>query len=204
MASSLRQDQARLTQRRIVEAARALLAERGYAATTISAIAAAAGVAVPTVYKSFGTKTAIFKRAYDIAVVGDDEPVPLGARPEAAELMAERDLGRLLTGYASLVTTVNERTAPLLTALLAAAEAGDAELREFTASVEAERMAGNEHFARHLGAVDPAIDVDRAKDLLWLYTSPEVYRRLVQQRDWPAAAFRAWLAESLLHQLRSD
>lgn len=203
MASSLRQDQARLTQRRIVEAARALLSERGYAATTISAIAAAAGVAVPTVYKSFGTKTAIFKRAYDIAVVGDDEPVPLGARPEAAELMAERDLGRLLTGYASLVTTVNERTAPLLTALLAAAEAGDAELREFTASVEAERMAGNEHFARHLVAVDPAIDVDRAKDLLWLYTSPEVYRRLVQQRDWPAAAFRAWLAESLLHQLRS-
>jgi len=203
MASSLRQDQARLTQRRIVEAARALLAERGYAATTISAIAAAAGVAVPTVYKSFGTKTAIFKRAYDIAVVGDDEPVPLGARPEAAELMAERDLGRLLTGYASLVTTVNERTAPLLTALLAAAEAGDAELREFTASVEAERMAGNEHFARHLVAVDPAIDGDRAKDLLWLYTSPEVYRRLVQQRDWPAAAFRAWLAESLLHQLRS-
>src|SRR4051812_16451660 len=171
MASSLRQDQARLTQRRVVEAARALLAERGYAATTITAIAAAAGVAVPTVYKSFGTKTAIFKRAYDVAVVGDDEPVPLGARPDAARLLAERDLDRLLTGYASLVTRVNERTAPLLSALLAAAEAGDAELREFAATVEAERRSGNERFARHLVGVDPAIDPGRTRDLLWLYTS---------------------------------
>src|SRR5947208_2674838 len=89
--SSRRQAQARETQRQIVEAARRLFIERGYMGTTIEQIAAEAGVAVETIYATFGNKRAVLARLVDISVVGDDEPGPLLERegPQATRL--ERD-----------------------------------------------------------------------------------------------------------------
>ena len=75
--SPKRQEQARATRRAIVEAARALFLARGYAGTTIDAVAGEAGVAVQTVYAAFGSKAQILKTVLDVAVVGDDAPVPL-------------------------------------------------------------------------------------------------------------------------------
>ena len=57
--SERRQEQAEATRQAILDAARALFIERGYARTTVADIAAAARVAVPTVYVSVGTKPAI-------------------------------------------------------------------------------------------------------------------------------------------------
>ncbi len=67
-------EQARLTQRRIVDAAHRLFVEQGYGPTTMAAAAAAAGVSAQTVYNAFGSKPALLKRVYDI-VLGD---VPAG------------------------------------------------------------------------------------------------------------------------------
>ena len=72
-----RAERARRTRRRIVDAATALFLERGYAGATMRAIAAAAGVAVPTVELGFGTKATLLKAAIDVAIAGDDEPVPV-------------------------------------------------------------------------------------------------------------------------------
>ena len=53
----------------------------GYAATTIAAIAAAAGVSVPTVYAGFPTKADLLRRAIEVAMAGDDDPIPVADRP---------------------------------------------------------------------------------------------------------------------------
>src|SRR5260370_39545986 len=60
---------------RIVRAAHELFARDGYRATTLTAVADAAGVAHRTVYVRFGTKAALLKRAIDVALVGDLAPI---------------------------------------------------------------------------------------------------------------------------------
>ena len=71
-----RAERARLTRRRIIDAAAELFVERGYGATMLDQVAERAGVAVQTVYFHFGNKSTLLKRALDVAAVGDDEPVP--------------------------------------------------------------------------------------------------------------------------------
>ena len=65
-----------------VDAAYELFLEHGYPATTDRRRRRRAGVSAQTVYNAFGTKAALLKRVYDVRLVGDDEPVPLGQRPE--------------------------------------------------------------------------------------------------------------------------
>jgi AcrR family transcriptional regulator len=201
MTSPLRQEQAQLTRRRVMDAAHALLLDGGYAGTTITAIAAQAGVAVPTVYKAFGSKPALVKQVYDRLLVGDDMAVPLGDRDAANRLFAERDPWRIVALYSELVTGVATRTGPLLAVLLGA-QSTDPQLDQFVDTIERERREGNERFAAHLALTGGlAVMVARAVDLLWLYTAPDVHHRLVTQRGWRPEEFTAWLTETLHHQL---
>jgi hypothetical protein len=74
--ASGRQAQARESRLAVLRAARRLFLERGYALTTMAAVAASAGVSVETVYKAFGNKAGLVKAVFDSDIVGDDEPVP--------------------------------------------------------------------------------------------------------------------------------
>src|SRR5262245_11953732 len=91
-----RAEQARATRRRIIGRARQLFLEQGYAATTVDQIAAAAGVAVQTVYFHFGSKRTVLKEVMDVAAVGDYEPVPLLDRPWLREVRDQPDPRRAL------------------------------------------------------------------------------------------------------------
>src|SRR5262245_42472022 len=95
-----RAEQARRGRRQVVAAAHDLLLAKGYRATTMADVARAAGVSVETVYKAFGTKAAVAKAAYDVALVGDDEPVPLAERPEIQAMLADPDPAAKLRRYA--------------------------------------------------------------------------------------------------------
>ncbi|MEV4508500.1 TetR/AcrR family transcriptional regulator [Dactylosporangium sp. NPDC049525] len=201
MTSPLRQEHAQLTRRRVMDAAYTLLLDGGYAGTTVTAVARRAGVAVPTVYKAFGSKPALVKQVYDRVLAGDDDAVPIGERVTARRLLAERDPRRAITLYAVLVTDLATRTGPLLAVLLGA-QSTDAHLDEFVATIERERREGNERFAAHLASTGGlAVAEDRAVDLLWLFTAPDVHHRLVTQRRWHRDAFAAWLTETLHTQL---
>jgi len=79
--STLRGAQAQSTREAVIAAAGRLFSEQGYAATSIDDIAAAAGVSRATVFTSVGGKPKLLKTALDVAIVGDDEPVPLPERP---------------------------------------------------------------------------------------------------------------------------
>src|SRR5882672_6966469 len=86
--SDRRTAQARETRVRVLAAATAVFLRRGFSAATIREIAAAAAVSVATVESLLGTKARLLKAAIDVAIAGDDEPVPVLARPWAARAMA--------------------------------------------------------------------------------------------------------------------
>jgi AcrR family transcriptional regulator len=194
-----RAEQALLNQRRILEAAYRELLDKGYADTTIAGVAEAAGVSVQMIYKTFGSKAALAKRIYDVTLAGDEEPIPLAERPEIQAIIAEPDPRRKLAMYAAVGRKLAERLGPLLHVLLAGAQAGDSELRAFSATTARERRIGVTGVIGHLeavGALRPGLGSDRAGDILWTLSSPEVYDLLVVERGWSLDDWEAWVAES--------
>ena len=83
-SSAKREAQARETRRTVLDAAHELFVSTGYAATTMQAIAERADVAVQTVYAVFGNKRELLRQLIESTVTGDDDPLPITDRPEAA------------------------------------------------------------------------------------------------------------------------
>lgn len=197
--SPLREEQARQTQRRILDAALRLFLEQGYTATTMNAVAAAAGVSVQTVYKAFGTKPALVKRLHDVTLAGDDDPVAMADRPEMRALREETDPRALLMAYAGVGRLLLDRLGPLLRVLLAGADAGDPDLRAYIDTVNGERLIGTGMTARRLvqlGALAPDEET-RARDALWLLTSVEVWSLLTEQRGWTGDEYAEWVGRMM-------
>src|SRR5690349_16921128 len=110
--STRRQAQARQTRLQIAEAARTLFFERGYAGTSIEAIAEGAGVAPETIYATFKNKRNILSFVFDIAIGGDDENIRLLDRPDPQAVMNETDQYRQLSMFAQGITQILHRAAP--------------------------------------------------------------------------------------------
>jgi AcrR family transcriptional regulator len=201
--SALRAAQARATRRTIVDAAARLFIERGYGATTIDAIAEAAGVSRKTVFTSVGGKTEALKLAMDWAIVGDDEPVPMLERPHIKAMQREPDARRILAHYARQVREVGARTAPLHEVVRAAAGL-DEEIRALAEDARAQRLRGMRMLAQQLadrGALKPGLTPAEVADVLWLLNDPGVYYRLVVEQHWDPDRYQDWLADSLINLL---
>jgi AcrR family transcriptional regulator len=195
-----RAEQARLTRRRVREAALDLLVERGPAAVTMREVAAHAGVSAETVYKTFGTKAALIKDVYDVALAGDDDPIPMIDRPEIQAVFAASGPRDKLARYAAAARGVGERVGPLLVRLLAGARSGDPDLARFRETTNQERMIGAGAIVHHLvqtGGLRPDVDPERARDTVWTLISPEVYELLVGDRGWTPDEYEQWLARAL-------
>jgi AcrR family transcriptional regulator len=202
--SPLRDEQARLTRRRIVETAHGLLLEGGYGAMTVATLAREAGVSVQTIYNAVGGKADVVKAVYDVALAGDDEPVPMIERPVFRALQAERNPRRWLALYAAFGRSIVEGTGPLLTVLLAQAASGDPELAEFAATIEHERAIGTARAAEAFASrfpLKPGVTVEQAADILWTLTAPEIADRLIRRRGWTPEAYEAWLASTMADAL---
>jgi AcrR family transcriptional regulator len=199
-----RAEQARLTRRQILDAARDLLTERGPAAVTMRDVATHAGVSAETVKKAFGTKTALIKNAYDITLAGDDEPIPMIDRPEIQAVFAATTPRAKLARYAAAARQVGERVGPMLAKLLAAARGGDPELIQFRTTTNSERLTGAGLMVSHLaatGGLRTDLEPDRARDIVWTLISPEVYELLVNDRGWSPDEYEQWLARALADAL---
>ena len=201
--SPVRADQARQTRKRIVDAGATLFAERGYGATTIDAIAQAAGVSRKTVFDSVGGKANLMKLAYDFAITGDDAPIPLMDRPRIADLMAEREPAAMIAGHAALVTDIGSRIAAIYGALEQAAGT-DAEAQTLYQKLVRQRRTSMEMPAKQLdevGGLRPGLTRTHAADLLWVYSDPALYDKLVGQQGWSAEQFESWIRRTLEQQL---
>ena len=201
--SPLRRAQAQSTRLTIIEAAARLFVTRGYAGTSMDDIATAAGVGRATVFASVGGKAAILKAAYDIAIVGDDDPIPLPQRPWAIAVRNEPDPLRMIDAYAGMITGVSGRVAPIYEAMHGAAGA-DTEVKAIWDRMRTERRGGAAGFvgflvARH--ALRAGVDRKRAGDVVWALIDPGMYQLLVNEMAWTPAQFRKWLADTLADQL---
>jgi AcrR family transcriptional regulator len=182
--ASRRRQQAADSRRAVLAAARELLLREGYARTTVPAVAAAAGVSAEFVYKNIGPKPALLAAVLDVAIGGDDAPVPMAQRAAIAELRELPDAGEVLAGYVRTMVSVQVRVAPLL---LLAAQSADPDAAAVSAKADTERLAGMTALAQHLhrlGGLRPDVDADRTRDLLWTYTSAQLYDLLVVRRGW--------------------
>lgn len=193
-----RQAQARRTRRAILDAAARLFVERGYAATTMTAVAEAAGVALDTVYAAVGAKPVLFRLLVETAISGTEAPVPDLERDYVRAIRAEPDPARKLTIYAQAVVRIQQRLAPLVQVLQQAA-AGDAELDALWQQIAGRRAANMRLLAAELaatGALRPGLLVEEAADVLWSMNSPEFYLLLVGQRGWDPDRYQQWLADA--------
>jgi AcrR family transcriptional regulator len=203
--STRRQAQAAQTRQDILDAAHRLFLDRGYAGTTLAAIAQAAGVVVETIYRAYGSKAELFKAVVQAAVAGgaDRAQVPVEQRPAIAAVIAETDPHRQLELYAATQPGIHARAGPLLRVLIGAA-AADPELARLWAQIEDERRNGQGRLVQFLadrGALRPELPVEEAGDLLWTLCSLTVYDLLVLRCGWSPERYRDWLAGALAHEL---
>lgn len=195
--SPKRQEQARATRRAIVEAARSLFLARGYAGTTIDAVAREAGVAVQTVYAAFGSKPEILKTVVDVAVAGADAPVPLIDPNAVKAIGAEPDVHRRVRMFAALLGRVQGRTAAVAQVAREAASS-DPDVGEVWRAMQAGRAEGMADVVPGLvGDGAPPRPLEEIRDLLYVLTSPEVYQLFVVDRLWTPERYEDWLAESV-------
>lgn len=197
--SPLRQAQAAATRRAVIEAGTRLFVERGFVATSVDAIAAEAGVSRATVFATVGSKAQLLKTAYDVALVGDDEPVPMPQRPWAQAVPRATTASGMLEAYADLVLVLAGRIGAITESIRGAASA-DAEVRAVWDKIQDEHLIGARNIVRmaaERGGVRDSLDPVAAADLVWLITDPGLFVRLVVERGWTPAAYRDWIAQEL-------
>jgi AcrR family transcriptional regulator len=171
--------------------------------TTVPAIAERASVSRATVFNSVGTKAEVLRACYDAAVVGDDEPLPLYARPEMLAMLAEPDPRLALDLYAAIICGVGARVSPLVE-VLRAASAADDDIRIMWQQIQSERLYGATRFVQTLAGktpLRPGLTQAKAADLVWTLIDNSLYHRLVLERGWPPEEFQQWLSSTFIEQL---
>lgn len=193
---SRRGDRSRATRARIVEAARALFLEGGYAATTLEGIAARAGVAVQTVYFHFGNKRTVLKHVLDLAAVGDDEQMALLERPWMQELRAAPDAAGAVAVWMRMSLEVYARVVPIMK-VVHEASGSDPDLAEQERTSRAQTLTAHRALAAELaarGAVRPGLGVEDAAEELHALCSLELYLVATSELGWEPARWAAWVA----------
>jgi AcrR family transcriptional regulator len=184
--STLRDEQARSTRRRIVDAGAELFVERGYVPTTIDDLAERAGVSRRTVFTSVGSKADILKLAFDWTLAGDDEPIAIADRPVVRQLMQADDPVDVLEPWIAMNATINQRVSTLYQVLVVAADA-DPDVASLLATSDAQRSDGARHVAGRIEEVNglrPDLTVEEASAILDVLIDPRIYRRFIDTHDW--------------------
>ncbi|MEW1953143.1 TetR family transcriptional regulator [Terrabacter sp. NPDC080008] len=203
--SRLRQARAADTRARIIEAAQQLFVERGYAGTTIPAIAGAAGVAVETVYRTASGKAGLLGAAVRAAVAGGAAraDIPVSERPAVRRVIDEPDPVRQLQLYAATQPGIWARVGPLLHVLDAAATS-EQSLLELRDQIITERRQGLRKLGRSLerrGALRSGLTAQRAGDIVYAVCGHANYDALVAQCGWSDREYQDWVAETLVAAL---
>jgi len=195
--STRRREQARQTRERIVKTAEKQFLDGGYAATSVAAIAAEADVSVDSIYKTFGGKPGLIRAIFQRALEGVG-PVPAEIRSDRLQL-EEPDPRKIIAGWGRFVTEVSPRGSPIVL-LIRSAAATDPELLALLEEIDASRLRRMTTNARRLhraGHLRPGMSVRAAADVLWTYSSPELYDLLVLRRGMSLPRFGRFVADAM-------
>ena len=193
--STWRQEQARETRQRIIQAAHDLFVSTGYGSTTIADIARAAGVAVETVYAAFRNKNTLLRQVWYVSFRGDEEDIRLWDRPEIRAVIAEPDLARRFRAQAAVYPAVFRRITPLLLMLQGAA-ANQPDAAAMLAEFDKRRLDAAAKYARAAAATGQlAVTEEECRDVLWATLDGALWHQLVAERGWSEERFAAWLGQ---------
>ena len=185
-----RQRQAQQTRTEILNAARRLFVEQGYAATTINDIAATADVAVQTIYSSVGSKAELLIELLKLARHSAEIPAMDRRRDDATAPL------QLATIGARLHRQLMERAGDILR-LLAEAAPADPDVRTvWDRTMQSSRSGAHEAMKRlaELGGLAPGLDVETATDIAFVLGHPKLYLEL-QDLGWSHDQIERWLVE---------
>jgi AcrR family transcriptional regulator len=194
------------TRARIREAASRLFVERGYLATTMRDVAAAAGVGERTLYDAFPSKAALFGHTLGVATVGDEEPVPVADRPEIRAARQEPDPTTAIKLMITYIEALLERAGDLIMVSVEAA-GSDPDMR---AAADAGARATHRVYlaltqALHeRGALRHKLTATTAADIMYGLASPHLHQLLRRHRNWSRQRYRTWLEQVLVNELLRD
>ena len=182
----------------IVLAAARLFFEHGYRATSISRIAAEAGVAVQTIYNAIGSKSDVLSRVLDHAAAGERAPVPVATfMREQAE--SQSDPAEIIEQLVTFWRGALERTAPVFRVIREAA-AVDPQVAALEAERASRRLNNYRSAARLLrdrAALRDGLTVDQAAAAMFAVGHPETYRTLVLDGSWSRVQWATWASTTL-------
>jgi len=196
-----RRDRARKGREEVVDVGSRLFLAQGYAATTVSAIADEARVSEETIYKSFGGKPGLIRAIWAKALEGEG-PVPAELRSDAMRSTVQ-DPREVIRRWGEFITEVAPRVAPILL-LIKSAASSDPHVAALLAEVEEQRLGRMERNALTLHErqqLRPGVTLEAARDVLWTYSSPEMFDLLVRKRGWPVETFAVFISDQLLNAL---
>lgn len=205
--SPLRREQADTTRRAILEAAQRLFVRYGYAATTMAAIAAEAGVALKMVYIAFEAKSGILRELWNQLLRGSDDDAPVAEQGWYREVLQEPDPERQLRLNARNSRVVKLRIAATVEVIRGGAPV-DPAIAALWDRIQAEFHANQRVIVQSLQrkkALVRGLGIDRATDLLWTLNHPDVWQLLVAERGWTPRQYERWFGDiscaQLLHKV---
>lgn len=199
--SPVRQEQAAQTRVRIVDAAAALFESAGYARSTIRQIADAAGVAVDTVYATFGSKARVLTSVIDDRLAAGTGVANVMERPEALAIRDETDQRRQLALLARDLATIVARVGPVFEMMRTAASV-EPDMAAVYAEMQGYRAMNMRRAIDWVAARGPLrVDVEHAADTLWVLAAPDVARLLFDGKGWSTDEYAAWLEDMLVRAL---
>jgi AcrR family transcriptional regulator len=197
--SPLRFDQARQTRRKVLESAKRLFLAKGYAGTTVAAVADDAGVSPETIYSSLGGKRGLLEGVMEITgpheTAADDEPwwVMVADLPTAAARLDK------MVEYSCRIL---QRTQPVHAIIRAAADK-EAFASDLGRRLLDERLANQTERIRRFLADDlvPGLSIPDGGHRYCALMSPELYHLLTADLGWSATRYRRWVGAVLATDL---
>ncbi len=196
----LRTARRRDTERRIIDAATALFLRDGYASTSLAAVADTAGVGERTLYLRFGTKAGLLKRAIDVAIVGDTEPVDLAHRDTSLSALTAPTLADRLRAVAAMARQTLERSAGLIE--VAQQAAGEPVIADQAQAGREATSAFGRRFWQHLrddGLISDDVDLDWVIATTGLLAHAETYILMTRTLRWTPAEYEDWVYRTWRH-----
>lgn len=180
----------------MLRAARGLFTSRGYAETSVTDIARAAGVSVDTLYASVGRKPQLLLAVHDMELAGGDSPVDAEERPYVKAIRAATTASEKIATYSEALAQLLPRTVPLQDSLRVAGQK-DPACRDAYRAVTERRAANMRLFAadlRSTGEVRADLADDDVADLVWSMNGPDYYL-LMRSRGRTPAQYAALVRE---------
>lgn len=192
-SSGARDLQAARTRSQILKAAKCLFQTKGFERVTISALAKASEVSMPTIYAVFKSKRGVLQALIDDALPPDQFEALVD------DSMNEKSPKKRLSTTAKLARQIYDAEKELMDILRGAAVVAP-EFKQLEQEREQRRYERQGEYVKKLmqdQVLAKGLTLQKARDILWTLTGRDMYRMLVIERGWTSDEYEKWLAQLL-------